>query len=137
MSPAIRLALALALIGLPACDRGDERPPAEAKAQPDDRRPANTPAADPGAGEVPITITPPSSKARARPGASPAANEEIPSPAAGQSLADCLKNCAAAELSPDNHATCRLLCEGRHEDTQAKAKAERAAPEVQRPSTDE
>ena len=111
--------LALALLLASACDEPEPR--AQAKAEPASSQVSSQVPTPPSAktddpGLEPIAVTPPST-ARARGHAGAGAetiDPVVPSPAAGESLAECLERCGSAELSADNRATCRLLCESYH-----------------------
>ena len=109
--------LALALLLASACDEPEPR--AQTIAQPEAEPASNHAPASPTtkADEPePIAVTPPStSRPRGRAGGDAEAIEPVvPSPAPGESLAECLERCGSAELSADNRATCRLLCESYH-----------------------
>jgi hypothetical protein len=112
VGPAVLLVLLSLLMSCQASEPGQAKPREQVAAP---AQPVATPTSLPESDDEAIPITLPSTQPR-KPGVGPGFEGVGPSESfgPGSSLPDCLSSCGARELSDDNRATCRLLCESHY-----------------------
>lgn len=108
--------LASMIIGCEASEPSKAKPREQPSAPVETRVAAPSPAPVPEADEA-IPITLPTTPPRMPGGGGSGSGVDAPLSETfgpGSSLPECLSNCQARQLSEDNRATCRLLCESHH-----------------------
>ena len=119
LTTGLALGFALALLTGLGCDERQPQPRSQPAAEAAPA--ASTPKSPPATAEtssagldeaIPVTLPGPTTR-RGRPNTE-AIDPAVPSPEPGESLADCLARCSSTQLSQDNRATCRLLCDSHH-----------------------